>query len=165
MTKQAQKYIKENIPYYGRIHTNTSRGKDALAKKAWVITSEFVRMRDFINYGYCVSCRCKIQNWKLSDPAHYHSFSGNGASSGFNLMNMHMSCKNCNGFRGAAAGHEMAEEITKRYGSEILSELSKVKHATVKADDWFYINVIESVHSLFSVMKTKSPNYEYPIYL
>lgn len=165
MTKQAQKYIKENIPYYGKIHTDTKRGKDALAKKAWVITSEYVRMRDFIKYGYCVSCRMKIENWRMSDPAHFHSFAGNGALSGFNLMNIHMSCKFCNAWRGAVAGHEMAEELISRYGENILNELNEVKNQTIKADDFFYIKVIENVYKLFKELKEIYPDHEYPLYL
>lgn len=165
MTKQVQAYIKLSIPYYGKIPSNTKRGKDTLRKKAWCITSDFIRMRDFIKYGYCVSCLTTIHNWRMSDPAHYHSFAGNGVLSGFNLMNMHMSCKFCNGFRGAAAGHEMAEEIKRRYGDEIITHLNGEKMKSVKADDWFFIKVIENVYKLFQELKEIYPDYEYPLYL
>ena len=165
MNKQSAKYIKENIPYYGKLGTATERGKDALAKKAWTITSQYVRMRDFIQYRNCVSCKKAIQDWRDTDPAHYHSFAGNGALSGFNLMNIHMSCKHCNGFRGAAAGHEMAEEIKKRYGDEIINELYQVKLQSVRADDWFYIGVIENVYKLFVFLKETYPDYDYPEYV
>ena len=165
MTKQAQKFIKENLPYYGKIGSATKRGKDTLAKKAWVITSEYVRMRDYIKYGYCVSCKKPCSVWENTDPAHYHTFAGNGALSAFNLMNIHMSCKYCNGFRGAVAGHEMAEEIKKRYGENITQELLKVKQQTVKADDFFYIGVIENVYSKFKELKEEYPDFIYPEYL
>jgi hypothetical protein len=165
MTKQAQKYIKENIPYYGKIHGDTKRGKDPLSKKAWVITSEYVRMRDYIKYGYCVSCGSRIENWRMSDPAHFHSFGGNGALSGFNLMNIHMSCKMCNGFRGAVAGHEMAQELEKRYGAGIIDSLKREKMKTVKADDWFYISIIESVWLKFRQLQIENKEYDFPPYL
>ncbi len=165
MTKQATKYIKENLPYYGKIHSDTQRGKDTLRKKAWVITSEYVRCRDFIKYGYCVSCKERIENWRMSDPAHYHSFAGNGAMSGFYLMNIHMSCKFCNGFRGAAAGHEMGEEIVERYGEDIIKDLQTVRNMTTKADDFFFIAIIEKVYGHFKLLKLENPDFTYPIYL
>lgn len=165
MLKQATSYVKLNLPYYGKIPSSTPRGKDTLRKKAWCITSDFVRMRDFIKYGYCVSCHKPITNWKESDPAHFHSFGGNGVLSGFNLMNMHMSCKHCNGFRGAVAGHEMAVEIVIRYGDDIIKELNDTKNKSVKADDWFFIEVIENIYSMFKVLKENHPDYNYPEYL
>lgn len=165
MTKQAQKYIKENIPYYSKIPSDTQRGKDTLRKKAWVITSEYVRMRDFIEYKYCVSCKKYIENWRMTDPAHYYTFAGNGALLGFNLMNIHMSCKFCNGFRGAVAGHEMGEEIVVRYGEEILKDLARLKNMTVKADDFFFINIIETTLYSFNQLKEKYPDFEYPSYV
>lgn len=166
MTKRAQDYIKTNLPYYGKIGSDTKRGKDTLAKKAWVITSEYVRLRDYIAYGYCVSCKKPCGVWRDTDPAHYHTFAGNGALSAFNLMNIHMSCKHCNGFRGAAAGHEMATEITKRYGKGILKDLIDTKNKSVKADDWFYIGTIENVYKHFVLLK--DANYgkaDFPSYL
>ncbi len=165
MTKKVKEYIKLNLPYYGKIGSDTQRGKDTLRKKAWVITSQFVRMRDYIKYGYCVSCKKPCSVWQETDPAHFHSFAGSGAMSGFNLMNIHMSCKYCNGFRGAVAGHEMAQEIVMRYGKDIIKELNDCRNTSVKADDWFFIEVIENVYSLFKVLKESYPDFDYPEYL
>lgn len=165
MTKNVQKYIKENIPYYGKIPSSTPRGKDTLRKKSWCITSDFIRLRDYIKYGYCVSCGKPCSEWRNTDPAHFHSFAGNGVLSGFNLMNMHMSCKHCNGFRGAVAGHEMANEIVLRYGEGIIKELNEVRNKTTKADDFFFISIIENVHSLLKVLKENNQDYEFPEYV
>jgi len=165
MTKKAEQYIRENLSYYSKIPTNTKRGKDALAKKAWVITSDYIRMRDFIKYGFCASCKKTIVNWRESDPAHYHTFAGNGALLAFNDLNIHMSCKYCNGFRGAAAGHEMADEMARRYGDGILNELLVIKNQTTKADDWFYIDKIMEMYGKFQELKLNHPEYDYPNYI
>lgn len=165
MTKSSAKYIKENLPYYGKIDSSTKRGKDTLSKKAWVITSAYIRLRDFIKYGCCVSCKVRITDWREGDPAHYHSFAGNGALSGFHEMNIHLSCKYCNAWRGAAAGHEMATELKQRYGEDILNTLQQVKNKSVKADDFFYIGIIETMYAKLKALKQNHPNYTYPDYI
>lgn len=76
-----------------------------------------------------------------------------------------MSCKFCNGFRGAVAGHEMGEEIVVRYGEEILKDLARLKNMTVKADDFFFINIIETTLYSFNQLKEKYPDFEYPSYV
>lgn len=153
MTEYAKKYIKANIPYFTKI-PRKSRYTDPLKDRAWSITSDFCRVRDFINYGCCVSCGKPVENYKCFDGGHYESMGGNGALSGFNIMNVHGECPDCNGFHnGKSVGYKFGETLKRRYGEDIIGILHAVTLQTVKADDWYFIKIIEDRYKDLQAIK------------
>lgn len=163
MTKRAKEYIKEKIPYYGKI-SRKNRYSDQLKDKAWTILSDYVRCRDFLSYGTCVATGSKINHWRDSDAGHYESMSGHGALLGFSDMNVHAQSAISNFLSSMADGARFKEELVRRYGEEYVKNIEIMKHQTVKADDWFFIGKIEEFHEKFLNLKN---HYEldYPLYV
>lgn len=163
MTKQTNKYITDNIPYYGKIKTK-GRYKGIKAK-SWSILSDFVRMRDFIHYGTYVDTGQKVRDWKDGDAGHYISMAGHGVYSGFSQRNIHLQSKSGNGWGGQDIGYAFGKELIKRYGKNYLNSLQEDTKVYAKDDDWFHLRKIEEIHSLFKELKEDYPNYNYPNYI
>ena len=162
MTKQVKNYIKENIPYYGKIET---KGRYTGVKaKSWGILSDYVRMRDFIKYGKCVATGVNIIDWRDGDAGHFVSMSGHGVESGFDPMNVHLQSKSSNGWGGNADGYLFGLELDRRYGSGTAKKLRQTR-PLVKDDDWYHLRKIEQVYALFLELKNEYPDFDYPKYL
>jgi hypothetical protein len=47
-------------------------------KGNWTLFSEFIRRRDFIRYGTCISCGKPVSDWLVFDAGHFISAGGGG---------------------------------------------------------------------------------------
>lgn len=162
MTNQVKKYIKENIPYYGKIPLKSRYS--GVKAKSWSILSDFVRMRDFILYGRCVATGVKIMDWRDGDAGHFTSMAGHGVESGFDPMNIHLQSKSSNGWGGNADGHAFGLELDRRYGSGTAKKLSQTR-TLVKDDDWYHLRKIEDIMGKFKALQKEHPDFDYPPYL
>jgi len=160
MNKQLKLAIKE-VVYYTKILTKSRYS--GVKAKAWAIISDFVRMRDFILYGTCVSCGKRITDYRNGDAGHYITMGGHGALIGFCTDNIHLQCKHCNQNSGADIGAEFEREIIRR-GVDI-KYLNILKNNSTKADDWFFLDLIIKTYKQFKDLKKKYPNFQYPDYL
>lgn len=164
MTIQTKKYIKENIPYYGKIGPSKGRYK-GIKGKAWDILSDYVRMRDWLRYKTSVSSGVRIEHWRDGDAGHYYSMSGHGAYLGFYELNIHLQGSMENKIGSAHSGAYYQQELVRRYGTKLLLDLAKYKNETVKADDWYFLERIEYIYGLFQELKKEYPNADYPKYI
>lgn len=162
MTKQAQKYIKENLPYFTKINALRYTG---IKGKAWRILTDYCRQRDFIKYGVCVSCGKSIQNWKECDGGHYIAMGGHGALIGFSEKNVNLQCSFCNLNASQHTGVIYRDTLVTRNGEAFLGELEALKSGSVKADDWYFISRIEKVYTMYQNLKEEYPDFEYPEYV
>lgn len=163
MTKQVEKYIKENIPYYKKIpHKYRYSG---VKDKSWSLLSDYVRCRDYILFdGKCVATGRKIEHWRMGDPGHYKSMANNGVESGFDPMNIHLQSKSSNGWGGAADGHAFGIELDRRYGSGTAEKLRQ-KRPMGKDDEWYHLRKIEDIYAKFKDLEKEYPDFDYPEYL
>lgn len=115
-------------------------------KKAWEWCSKYIRLRDAIKYckrhsidlgqfvrpediiGQCCTCGA-VKSWIRMDAGHFKG-RGIGGSSGayFDERNIHLQCKQCNGFK-QGAYPEYEEFITNTYGPFMVTELNRI-HVT-----------------------------------
>jgi len=113
-------------------------------KKASTQCSKYIRLRDALKYcrdhgidigqfvrpedivGKCCTCGA-VKSWIYCDAGHYIG-RGIGGSSGvyFDERNIHLQCKQCNGFKGGAP-NEYKEFMLKKYGQPVIDELMR-KH-------------------------------------
>lgn len=161
MTKRAKELTKQ-IPNYGKIPALRYSG---IKGKTWKILSDYVRMRDFILYGVCISSGKRIENWNDTDAGHYVSMGGHGALVGFSDINIHAQAKSDNAFGGMEAGARYRDELVRRYGENILVEIENLKRGSVKADDYFFIDKLNEIRGKFLQLKEKYPDFNYPEYL
>ena len=89
----------------------------ALKKKAWVVFSQYIRMRDCLkttgslDYGKCITCG-RLVGITRADAGHFISRRFN--STLFDERNVHLQCKQCNAFGGQPL--EYRRQIIKLYG-------------------------------------------------
>lgn len=152
----------KQLPYYGKI---TSLRYSGIKGKAWKILSDYVRMRDFVKYKSCISSNARILNWNDTDAGHYVTMAGHGALVGFSDINIHAQSKSENAWGGMEAGARYRDNLVKRYGENILSDIEALKNQSVKADDWFFLEKIKEIYTKFQELKKQYPNYDYPPYL
>lgn len=164
MTKQSQKYIKENLPYFTKI-VRKNRYSDVVKDRAWSILSDYTRQRDWLRYGTCISSGKKIEDWRMADPGHFHNMGAHGAELGFYHLNIHLQSKHDNMLSEFASGKKYQDELVRRYGEAILGELEALKHVSVKADDWYFIKKLEETYQRYQELKQEYPDEEYPEYV
>jgi hypothetical protein len=160
VTQITKNYIKSNIPYFGKLVALRYTG---IKGKAWRLISDFVRMRDFLKYGKCITCNQRINDWREIDAGHFISMSGHGALSGFSDENIHGQCKGDNMLSSYHQGKVFEQNIISR-GYDV-DKIKKLANISVKADDWFFIKIIEITYNKFQKLKEEYPNENYPEYL
>ena len=84
-------------------------------------------MRDFVKYKSCISSNTKILNWNDTDAGHYVTMGGHGALVGFSDINIHAQSKSENAWGGMEAGARYRDNLVKRYGENILSDIEALK--------------------------------------
>lgn len=83
-------------------------------KKLVVVFSQFIRLRDSDQNGYCRCFTCPVvRYWSDMDCGHGHGRQHLGTK--YNEQNNHAQCKGCNAFHGGRREIYKAE-VDKRYG-------------------------------------------------
>lgn len=138
-TVKSTKTVKKGyqVPKWFKSLPTGSHGNTPAQKKLWKVISDYVRERDWTKYGYCVSCKTKILDWRDGDAAHFKRYSVCNSYFKFHPDNIALSCKNCNRNDDGVVGHAFGEELIKRYGKRHLLwiEEENLKFRGVKIDD------------------------------
>lgn len=115
------------------------------------IFSEFVRLRDADENGYCRCISCgKIKPWKEMDCGHY--INRKHMSTRYNEMNCNAQCRHCNRFdEGNIQGYRRS--LVRMYGEKNVLHLESLKNETRKLSDCEYIILINYYKELVSAMK------------
>ena len=105
-------------------------------KQVWDLFSRYIRLRDClkttgdVNYGKCITCSrlCKLTE---ADAGHFVSRRFNSVL--FDERNVHLQCKQCNGFGGQIL--EYRRQIIKLYGEgadiELEDKAQEIKKFTI----------------------------------
>jgi Bacteriophage Lambda NinG protein len=107
--------------------------------KYWTLFSEFVRRRDFIRYGSCISCGKPVSDWREFDAGHFISAGGGGFALLFDERNVNGECQYDNVFN---QNHLLLyrRELDTRYGigtADALEERYRDSHFKGKtAKEW-----------------------------
>ena len=111
----------------------------SLKKTADRVFSEYIRRRDSQpdGYGHCCTCG-KLLRWQDGDACHFIRRACN--STRYCEKNVHLGCRHCN--RGGERNASYAAFLVETYGSEVLSELSKLEHQNKR---WFYWELEELI--------------------
>ena len=90
----------------------------------WNLLSQYVRRRDFIKYGTCISCGRKFDSWHESQAGHYAPAGNCGFALLFDPLNINAECPACNNPR-ISPGKLIPyrANLVKRYGEEAVKKL------------------------------------------
>ena len=102
-----------------------------LKKKLWKLTSEYVRRRDANSEGYVKCCTCSTtKHWKEMQAGHFiPQAQGNAVK--WDLRNIAPQDYRCNINLGGN-GAEYYPFMIETYGQDIVDELRRLSHTTVK---------------------------------
>ena len=104
--------------------TNKGRYK-GYKGKFWDIFSDFIRLRDFLKYGTCITCGKKFTAWNDGSQAGHFLAAGNcGFSLLFDEKNVNSECAHDNAFN---KNHQisMRKNIISRYGEDYVVALEE----------------------------------------
>ena len=99
------------------------------------------------------------------DAGHYESMGGHGSVVGFSELNVHAQSPMSNKIGGMADGARYRDNLIKRYGKGILTEIERLKRSTVKADDFYFIKRMLILWDGFIDLKKEAPKHDFPPYL
>lgn len=98
--------------------------------KLWKVFSEFIRLRDSDEKGYCKCITCgRIVHWKKCDAG--HGIGRQHKSTKFHEQNNAAQCKPCNGFEGGKR-EVYKVEMDKKYGAGTWDKMEVMSRATCK---------------------------------
>jgi len=141
-----------------------SHGTGTLQKRLWKAVSDTVRIRDYFNYGVCISCNRRPEHWSIADwqGGHYNPWSICRGFSKFHLDNIFGQCSYCNrGFSGAPAGARFKETIIKRYGQERMDWLETFQSFPLeKMDDSVILEMLRETIINMKNLPDKPEYYE-----
>jgi hypothetical protein len=141
-----------------------SHGSGSLQKRLWKLVSDYVRIRDFYEYGQCVSCNKRFLTWKDTDwqAGHYYPYSVCKGYTKFYVDNIFGQCSRCNrGFNGSPSGATFKENIIKRYGQEQLDLISIYPQSPVeKLNDVVILDLIYDMVQMIKELPEKPDYFE-----
>lgn len=141
-----------------------SHGSTPLQKKLWKVTSDYVRIHDFLTYGTCPSCNKPFTSWQESQCGHYRAYSLCKGYKKFDRLNLFAQCPYDNSkmnedkFEG---GRIFANNIVKRYGQERLDLINTYTQGSPeKLEVPKLIEMINEILELFKPLSIKPDYYD-----
>jgi len=138
-----------------------SHGSNPVQKRLWKLTSDFVRIYDFEQYGVCASCNNIILNWEDGDCGHYKAWAVCNNYFKFNRINLSYQCKNCNRLSDGNVGHTFGETLKKRHGENHLKNIED-NNSKLHGGKLDNIKLVEIARHLIDIFKTETilkPDY------
>lgn len=122
-------------------------------KKLWKAFSEYIRLRDADQNGFCRCFTCGlVRHWKQMDCG--HGIGRQHWGTRYNEKNNHAQCKKCNGFEGGKR-EVYKVEMDKRYGAgtwdlmeAMAKKPSKVGQFEIDAMEKHYKELIKELRAV-----------------
>ncbi len=139
-----------------------SHGNTSMQKKFWKMTSDYVRIKDFNDYGgTCPGCRMfRFHTWKDGDCGHFKSWGASHCYAKYMLINLALICSGCNKNEDGIVGHNFGEELRKRYGSDVKERIEDFnrQNAGARMEDVQLVGRMEEMIHWFKELEDK-PDY------
>lgn len=113
-TKPIYRY--EVPDWFKALPATGAHGSCADQKRLWKLVSEYVRERDFKQYGYCAVCKRFFTHWSEGQAGHFKAWSVCKSMFKFDVHNLASICAGCNSFGDDSTGHKFGEEMNHRWG-------------------------------------------------
>lgn len=107
-------------------HKPTKKGRySGIKAKYWDYLSDYIRMRDFLEYGTCITCGKKFSSWNDGSQAGHFIAAGNcGFDLLFDKKNINAECQYDNAWN---SNHQitMRANLARRYGEDYVVALEE----------------------------------------
>jgi hypothetical protein len=116
-------------PWIKAIPESQAHGSGTLQKRLWRLKSDYVRIRDWHNYGRTVDSR-PIDNWRDTQAGHFKPYSKCNGMFKFNEVNIHAQSANKNNWGDYEDWKAYEVELVNRYGPLIIEEINAMNRDT-----------------------------------
>lgn len=99
------------------------------------------------DYWFCFTCQKLIDEQAKAQTGHFLPSSTCGAFLRYDLRNLRVQCYNCNINQGGA-GAEFYRNLVTENGQEYVDQLFRDKRVSIKADSWWYQEMINKYKEL-----------------
>lgn len=140
------------------IPESQGHGSGTYQKRLWRLVSDYVRIRDFNNYGYTVDGK-KMHNWRDAQGGHFLEYSICRGMFKFFLGNIFAESAQSNSFKNTLVRDKIEEELRRRYGQDIKQHLKKMNQ--ISSLDFSNTEVIQQMKFILSLMQDypEKPDY------
>lgn len=120
-----------------------------LKKILWEECKRIIRAKYITqnNNWFCFTCGKLIDEPAKAQTGHFLPSSTCGAFLRYDLRNLRIQCYNCNINQGGA-GADFYRNLVIENGQEYVEQLFKDKHISIKADSWWYLEMIEKYKNI-----------------
>jgi len=145
---------KYEIPKWIKSVPKGSHGtkSNELTFRYWKVVSDYVRMKDYLNYGYCVSCKKPFNDYRESQAGHYKTWGSSNAYAKYNLDNIAGQCGPCNNWGSNEQGVIFHEELKFRKGEDVYKRIIDFdnKQRGNKMEKW---DLVDKIHVMLLKIK------------
>lgn len=141
-----------------------SHGSTSIQKKAWKVTSDYVRIKDFITFGgVCPGCnQFKFTTWKDGQACHWKSWGASNSYSKYDMRNILLGCSNCNHNEDGMIGFNFGSELMARYGIDNPEYIEQINNENrgKKMEDIILVGMIELIIDKMKDLPEKPDYYD-----
>lgn len=121
----------------------------------WSLVSEYVRKRDMLLYGACISCGNPFTEVKEVQAGHYAPAGNCGFGLLFDLDNIHAECPRCNNPH-ISPGKliQYRTNLVKRYGEDWVKKLDERYNKKVMMKEWYAAEYHEKILEMQEKIKS-----------
>lgn len=153
------KTISTPIPKWLKaIPESKAHGSGTYQQRYWKLTSDYVRIRDWHEYGVCTATGKRLESWKEGHAGHLKPYSTCNALFKFDLRNIHLQHGNSNKFGNFDTFRDFEKEV-KRRGYDW--DLFEKENQQASGSRLYDSEVIEKTAELLELMKDlpEQPDY------
>lgn len=120
----------------------------------WHLISKYVRLRDFIKYGTCISCGRKFEKWNDAQAGHYAPAGNCGFALLFDKRNINAECASCNNPRFSPGKLiPYRSNLVKRYGEKYVKEIDEAYSKKVMMKEYSKLEYDREIKTLQEEVK------------
>jgi hypothetical protein len=140
------------------IPISQNHGSGILQKKLWRLVSDYVRIRDWYEYGTCVATGKRIEHWKDGQAGHFRPYSICRGIFKFDERNIFLQSARSNSWGGYDDWIVFEAEVTRRTGED-KDSMDRLNLAhELKLNDSMVIEKIRDILDLMEDLPEK-PDY------
>lgn len=137
-----------------------THGSGIAQKKLWRVCSDYVRIKDFYQFGTCISCGKRFTHWRDGQCCHFRAYSVCRGYSKWETNNLFLGCSACNtAYDSNLVGKRFAEGIVERYGKQRLEQLENMTNRPIeKLEDSVIVEMTKDLIILMADLP-EQPDY------
>ena len=156
----ATKKTIKGLPAWLKAIPEGKHGSGTLQKRLWRLTSDFVRIRDWVEFGEFIDTGERIIHWNDAQGGHWRSWPECNGMFKFNEMNIHAQTARGNSWPTSQTWENYRRNLVNRYSEEFVIAIdASNKNWPSKITTALVLKEIDRKLTLLSLLPTQPPYY------